>query len=105
MKMKIEKAIREVAAELDIPVDVCTKAYYAMWEFIKTHAEELPLKEDLTDEEFSRLRPNFNLPSFGKLYVSPQSYRKTKNKFFYIQKLKEKNNGNNIQNQETETPV
>jgi hypothetical protein len=34
--------------------------------------------QDLTDEEFLALRPNVNIPSIGKLYVTLDRYRRMK---------------------------
>jgi hypothetical protein len=39
------------------------------------------LKEDLSDEEFLKLRPNVNIPSIGKFYVTLERYRKVKARF------------------------
>jgi hypothetical protein len=39
------------------------------------------LKEDLSDEEFLKLKPNVNIPSLGKFYVTLERYRKVKARF------------------------
>ena len=54
------------------------KTYRAYWKAVKEHIEALPLKEDLTDEEFEKLQPNVNIPSIGKLYVTLKRYRGVK---------------------------
>ncbi len=65
-----QRAIKEVAAKHNLPVEVVTVAYRSYWEFIKATAQALELKGDITEEEFSKMRPNFNIPSLGKLYIT-----------------------------------
>ena len=59
----MEKVIKELALKLNKPEEVIKKAYRAYWKFIRTKAEGLPLKEDLSEEEFKNLRVNFNIPN------------------------------------------
>lgn len=44
-------------------------------EAIKEHIEALPLKEDMSEEEFVRMQPNVNIPSLGKLNVTFERYK------------------------------
>ncbi len=37
---------------------------------MREHLSSLPLKEELTEEEFNALQPSISLPSLGKLYVT-----------------------------------
>ena len=94
--MQLDNIIQEVSEELGIPFEVCKEAYKAAWSFIKEKAQSLPLKEDLTEAQFKELRPNFNLPSLGKLFVTEQNYKARKRRFHIIQELKKKY-GNDIQ--------
>lgn len=81
-----KEIIQTVSEKLIIPYEVVNKAYNSYWEFIKENIEKLPLKEELTEEEFSRLRTNFNVPSLGKLNCTykkmlgiKQKYEENKN--------------------------
>jgi hypothetical protein len=59
----------------------------------------LPLKEDLTDEEFNELRTNFNIPSLGKLHCTLGRYRAIKNNYEKRNKAnKDKTNVHSIDN-------
>lgn len=78
----------DVSRTLGISPDVVEKAYKAYWLYIKTTIQALPLKEDLTEEEFSKLRTNFNIPSLGKLSCTLDKYRGTKKRFKLIEKLR-----------------
>ena len=52
----------------------------------------MPLKENLSEEEFAKLQPNVNIPSIGKLYVTQEKYRWLKDKFEKIKQYREDNN-------------
>ena len=45
-------------------------------------------KDDISEEEFSRLRPNINITRLGKLYVLYPKYMKLKRKYQLIQEKK-----------------
>lgn len=79
--MTIEEILNTVAEEEGFPVDLVKKTYKAYWRAVKEHITSLPLKEDLTDEEFSKLKPNVNIPSIGKLYVTIDRYKRIKEKY------------------------
>ena len=57
---------------------------------MKKHISSLPLKEDLTEEDFSKLRPNVNIPSIGKLYVTYDRYINAKKQDRIIKELTNK---------------
>lgn len=87
--MKYSEIINQVSKELDIPVEVVDKAYRSSFEFIKNKIQSLPLKEDISEEEFSELRTNFNIPSLGKLVCTFDRVEGVKKRFNYIKKLRE----------------
>lgn len=93
-----------MSEELNLPFEVCRAAYRASWSFIKEKAQALPLKEDLTEAQFNELRPNFNLPSLGKLFVTEQNYKAKKKRFHIIQELRKKY-GYDIQDKEDNPAV
>lgn len=80
---------KEVSKELNIPEEVVTTAYRSFWGFIRHTIEKLPLKEDLTREQFDELRTNFNIPSLGKLHCTYERMLGVKENFNYIKKAKE----------------
>lgn len=81
----------KVANALDLPVDVVIKTYKAYWKYIKNTIEALPLKDNLSEKEFNELRTCFNIPSLGKLSCTYEKYNKVKNRFKYLNKIR--NNG------------
>ena len=81
--------ILSVSKDLGISPDVVEKVYKAYWLYIKTTIEALPLKKDLTEEEFSKLRTNFNIGSLGKLFVTYKHYVGIKKRFEYLRKIGE----------------
>lgn len=78
----------KVSDELNIPVEVVKAAYRSYWEFIRQTIKSLPLKEDINEEEFSKLRTNFNIPSLGKLCVTWNRFMGCKKRFEIIKELR-----------------
>lgn len=73
-----------VAKLLGMSPDVVEKVYKAYWLYIKTTIESLPLKEDLTEEDFTSLQKNFNIPSLGKLTCTLDKYKGIKDRFKFF---------------------
>ena len=90
--MTLDEIIRKVADEMGLPFDVCRRAYISSWEFIKMKAEELPLSTDFPIEQFKTLRPNFNLPSLGKLYITEETFEHARRKYLMMMRYKEERN-------------
>ena len=76
--MKYEEAVKIVSEELDISYEVVLEAYRSFWRFIRENISELPFKQDITEEEFNKLRTNFNIPSLGKLSCNYDRYKAIK---------------------------
>ena len=76
--MNYNEIISEVAEKLSISKETVNKVYRAYWKVVREHITSLPLKENLSDEEFNELQPNVNIPSIGKLYVTLDRYKRMK---------------------------
>lgn len=63
----LQEEIKRISRELALPEKCVENTYKAYWTFIKETISQLPLKNDLTKEEFNKLRTNFNIPNLGKL--------------------------------------
>lgn len=92
--MTYQDAIKQISAELNLPLEVIKRAYESYWEFIRTTIQSLPLKEDLTEEQFKKLRTNFNIPSIGKMSCTYDRYVGMKKHYHHIQKLRANDNNN-----------
>lgn len=79
--MTYEEIISKVSEDLGMPKQLVDKTYRAFWKAVRLYIQSLPLKEDLTDEEFLNFRPNVNIPSIGKLYVTLKRYQGMKKHF------------------------
>ena len=90
--MSLKEAKREISDKLEIPFEVVNRAYDSFWEFIRNKIQQLPLKEDLTEEEFSKLRTNFNVPSLGKLNCTYNRMVAIKAKYKEFKNKKNENN-------------
>ena len=82
--MRAVDVCKKVSKELDIPEEVVKAAFNSYWEFIKKKIGELPLKTEMTEEEFSKYRTNFNLPSLGKFYCDYKRYRTIRNGLKFV---------------------
>jgi hypothetical protein len=90
--MTLEEIINKVSLNLNLPKEVVETAYMSFWDYIRESIQALPLKEDLTEEEFNELKCNFNIPSIGKLYVTYPRYRALKDRIKYFKAIQNDNN-------------
>ena len=89
--MTYREIIQKVSEDTGIDVEVVDKSYKAFWLYIRDSVQKLPLKEELTEAEFLSLRPNFNIPSLGKLCCTYTRYRGVKERFNHIKELRKRN--------------
>lgn len=87
--MTFDEIITEVSNKLSLPKELVERTYRAYWKVVKEHIVSLPLKQDLSDEDFLKLQPNINIPSIGKLTVTLDRYKRMKKSQEYKNKLKE----------------
>ena len=87
--MNYPDIIGKVSQEMDIPLEVADTAYKSYWKFIKQTIQSLPLKDDISEEDFTKLRTNFNIPSLGKLTCTFDRMMGVKKRFKYIKRLRE----------------
>lgn len=78
--------INKVAIQLNLPPKYVWEIYKGYWSYVRQYLSSLPLKDIETQEEFSKLRPNVNIPSIGKFHLdwerlkSKRENERTKNK-------------------------
>lgn len=87
-----KEIILDVSRNLDISPDVVEKVYKAYWSFIKETIQALPLKDNLSEEEFLTLKTNFNVPSLGKLACTLDKYTRVKKRFKLIKNFRNAEN-------------
>ena len=83
-----------ISKELNLPIEVVDKVYKSYWQYVKNTIQDLPLKENLTEDQFSKLRTNFNIPSLGKLTCTYDRMQKVKKRFEYIKNLRKRTTDN-----------
>lgn len=75
-----------------LPKEIIRKVYNSYWRVVREHFSSLPLKEDITEEEFNSLKPSINISSIGKLYVTydrQKGMRNAYNKYIKSKKSKQ----------------
>ena len=87
--MNYPDIIDKVSQEMGLPPEVVDTAYKSYWKFIKQTIQSLPLKDDISEEDFTKLRTNFNIPSLGKLTCTFDRMMGIKKRFKYIKRLRE----------------
>ena len=87
--MNYPDIIGKVSQEMGLPPEVVDTAYKSYWKFIKQTIQSLPLKDDISEEDFTKLRTNFNIPSLGKLTCTFDRLMGVKKRFKYIKRLRE----------------
>ena len=88
--MKFKDIINKVSEELYLPKELVENTYKAYWNFIKDTIEELPLKTELTQKDYNKLKTNINIPSLGKLHCTYNRYIGIRNRFNIINKIRQK---------------
>lgn len=86
--MTYQEIINTVSREVNLPSDIVDKTYKAFFSFIRESIKELPLKEDLSEEDFNKYKTNFNIPSLGKLTCTYDRMCKVKKRFEYLKGIK-----------------
>lgn len=86
--MKYPNIIQTLSEELQVPTEVVDTAYKSFYSFIRESISNLPLKDNLTEEEFRSLKTNFNIPALGKLHCTYERYLAMKEQDKYINKIK-----------------
>lgn len=89
--MNYNEIITKVSQETNLPGKVVDKVFKAYWLFIRASLQALPLKDNLSEEDFLKLKTNFNIPSLGKLSCTYEDYLRQKKKHEHITAFRKKN--------------
>ena len=88
--MSYPDIIGKVSEELNLPKEVVDKAYKSFWLFINQSIQSLPLKENLNEEDFAKLKTNYNIPSLGKLTCTYVRMLGVKKRFNFIKQIRKR---------------
>lgn len=88
--MSYPDIIRKVSEELNLPKEVVDRAYKSFWLFINQSIQSLPLKENLNEEDFAKLKTNYNIPSLGKLTCTYERMLGVKKRFNFIKQIRKR---------------
>lgn len=84
--MKLSDVYKLVSKDLNLPEPLVKATYISYWKYIRDTIESLPLKELSQEEEFNKLKVNFNIPSLGKLGTSWDRLLGVKARLMYLKK-------------------
>ena len=88
--MNYNNLVTKISKELNLPYSIVDKVYKSYWRFIRDTIQKLPLKDNISEAEFQRLRTNFNIPSLGKLSCTYDRAKRVRERYKYIKNLREK---------------
>ena len=83
--MNIKDIYAQVAADMNLSPSYVKKVYRGYWKAIREHISSFDLKQDISEEEFKKMKPQINIPSIGKLYVDYDNCKKIRD--YYKSKI------------------
>jgi len=72
---RVNLLIHRLSLKHNIPTNVLKRIINSPYKFTKEKITELDIKEDITEEEFNKLKTNFNYLHLGKLYTSFEIFK------------------------------
>lgn len=81
--------IKQLSEELNIEESDIIKVYGSFWQFIRDNIQKLPLKDSISEEDFNKLKTNFNIPKLGKMSCTYNRYKNCKKKYEITNKIHE----------------
>ncbi len=76
--MKLERAYEikaeEIAEKHNLTLDQVKKIIESPYSFIRKKTKELSIPKNLSEEEFNKIKTNFNIPCICKMYASYKIY-------------------------------
>lgn len=79
--MTYNEIVAQVAGSTGLSKKMVDRIYKLYWRSVREYIKSKTLKEDLTEEEFIKLKPNVNVPSLGKFYVDFNKYKRLKEQY------------------------
>lgn len=66
---KINLKIKELAKKHDLPESIVKEIYESQFRFMREKVQALDLRNTFEEEEFDKLKTNFNFKYLGKFYT------------------------------------
>lgn len=84
MNSILDWATGQAARELGINPALAFLVYKSYWKFVRETIASLDL-ENMSEEDFSKVATNFNIPYIGKLYTGYDKIEKYRRKIKYLE--------------------
>lgn len=89
MEKYYKNIIEDISEEFNVPKSEIIDILLSQFRFIKENIQKLPLnRDDITEEEFNKMRTSFNVPSIGKFYITYKKYSGIKKRNQYLKEIK-----------------
>lgn len=85
--MTYPEIVIQTSKKLNLPAEIVDQIYKSFWKYIKVTIQIPNLKEDISQEEFEKLRLNFNIPSLGKLNCTYSRIQGIKERYKHIKNI------------------
>ena len=75
---KVKSLIHKIGLEFNLQDDVIKRVIHSPYKFTRETISNLEVSDDMTEEEFDKLKTNFIYMHLGKLYTNYRIYNKIK---------------------------
>ena len=79
--MTYQEAAKQIAKQLNLDEEVVKKAYIYYFQFIKDKITSFDFSREISEEEFNRIKINFNVSGLGKFKAKYRTYKILTKKF------------------------
>lgn len=69
----LNKVIKRVAKELNLPEDLIKNTYMSYWKIVKDSIQSIPLK-DINADQIKEYKTSINIPSLGKFTCNTNKF-------------------------------
>jgi hypothetical protein len=70
-----KEKMREMAEKYNLTLDEVKEIVYSPYEMMRDVITKIEFKDELTEEEFKKLRTNFSMPHLFKLHASVYAFK------------------------------
>lgn len=92
----MQRIINDLSTELGLPKNVILNTYKSYWNYIKNTISKIDFDSINSEQEYNKVKVNFNIPNLGKLGCSYDRMIKIKQQNKYKDEAKYKKDKTNV---------